>query len=407
MTNETAGVIAGVDTHADTHHVAVINEHGKHLADKKFLTNSAGYRAIIDYIAAFGPVLAVGVEGTGSYGAELARVLAREGYEVAEVNRPNRQARRLHGKSDPLDAYEAAHAVLAGRGTSTPKTRDGHVEALRVLRAARSSALKARTVLLTQISSLLVTAPDDLRAKYRDQTRATRLKAMAAGRPAGDPTDPAVATAITFKRLAKRHEHLSAEINDYDTDLARIVTEQAPALLDVTGVGPTVASQLLVTIGDNPERLTSEAQFAALTGVAPIPASSGKTTRHRLSRGGDRNANAAIHRIALVRMATDQRTKDYVAKRTSEGKSKREIMRCLKRYIAREIYRVLRNPRTVPVTADLRSRRLELRITQTAVAQHFRVWPTAIARIERGISREHDLTNRYRSWLDEQPQISA
>jgi transposase len=407
MTNESTEVIAGVDTHADTHHVALINEHGKHLADQKFAATGSGYRDIIDYITRDGPVAAVGVEGTGSYGAELARVLATEGFHVVEVNRPNRQERRLRGKSDPLDAYQAAQAVLSERGTSTPKTRNGYVEALRVLRTARTSAMKARTAVLTQISSLLVTAPEEVRAKYRGQGTAARLTAMGGSRPADDPADPATATAITLKRLAKRHQHLTVELTDCDTDLSRIISENAPALMEITGVGTAVASQLLVTMGDNPERLTSEAQFAALAGVAPIPASSGKTTRHRLSRGGDRDANAAIHRIALVRMSKDQRTRDYVSKRTREGKSKREIMRCLKRYIAREIYRVVRNPRPVPLTNDLRPQRQAHHITLTTAAQQLGVWPSTISRIERSSSRDHALTERYRTWLEGQTKITA
>ncbi|WP_427017056.1 IS110 family transposase (plasmid) [Pseudarthrobacter sp. P1] len=404
MTNEDMKVIAGVDTHADTHHVALITEYGKHLADRKFLAAGSGYREIAEYITQYGPVTAVGVEGTGSYGAELARVLAKDGFIVKEVNRPNRAHRRLHGKSDPLDAYQAAESVLADRGVSTPKTRDGYVEALRVLRTARTSALKARTAVLTQISGVLTAAPEAVRAKYRGQTSEARAKAMAISRPAGDIANPAVATAVTLKRMGARYHYLNAEIDETDAELARIIAGHAPALLEIKGVGTAVASQLLVTIGDNPERLTSEAQFAALTGTAPIPASSGKTTRHRLSRGGDRAANSAIHRIVLVRMSKDQRTRDYVAKRTADGKAKLEIMRCLKRYVAREIYRVLRNPRPAPVTNDLRPRRLALRLTQARAAGDLGVWTTAISRIERGKSRDEELINRYRVWLNEQPQ---
>lgn len=404
MTNEDMKVIAGVDTHADTHHVAVINEYGKHLADKKFLAVGSGYREIAEYITSHGPVIAVGVEGTGSYGAELARVLTKEGFLVKEVNRPNRAQRRLHGKSDPLDAYQAAESVLADRGVSAPKTRDGYVEALRVLRTARTSALKARTAVQSQISGVLTAAPEAVRAKYRGQTSDARAKAMAATRPTGDIADPAIATSVTLKRMGTRYRFLNTEISDTDAELARIIAEHAPALLEINGVGTVVASQLLVTIGDNPERLTSEAQFAALTGTAPIPASSGKTTRHRLSRGGDRAANASIHRIVLVRMSKDPRTRDYVAKRTTEGKSKLEVMRCLKRYVAREIYRVLKNPRPVPPTNDLRPKRQTRHITLTTAAQQFNVWPSSISRIELGKSRDQELTNDYRNWLDQQPQ---
>ncbi|GAA4769945.1 transposase [Citricoccus nitrophenolicus] len=254
---------------------------------------------------------------------------------------------------------------------------------------------------------MLTAAPEAVRAKYRGQTSEARAKAMAATRPAGNISDPAHATAVTLKRMAARHNFLSVEIEDIDAELAAIVAEHAPALLEVNGVGTAVASQLLVTIGDNPERLASEAQFAALTGTAPIPASSGKTTRHRLSRGGDRAANAAIHRIVLVRMAHDQRTRDSVDKRTAHGKGKLEIMRCLKRYVAREVYRVLRNPRPAPATDDLRPHRLALGLTQVRVARALGTWPTSISRLERAHSRDRDLIRRYREWLEEQPKISA
>ncbi|WP_035780181.1 IS110 family transposase [Arthrobacter sp. H14] len=407
MTNEDPKVIVGIDTHADTHHVAVITDYGKHLADQKFLAVGSGYREIAEYITEYGPVSAVGIEGTGSYGAELARVLAKEGFEIREVNRANRAHRRLHGKSDPIDAYQAAESVLAQRGTSTPKTRDGYVEALRVLRTARTSASKARTAVLAQISAVLTAAPEAIRAKYRGQTSPARAKAMAATRPTGDSADPAVATAVTLKRMGTRHQYLSTEIEQTDAELAGIVAEHAQALMEINGVGTAVASQLLVTIGDNPERLASEAQFAALTGTAPIPASSGKTTRHRLSRGGDRSANAAIHRIVLVRMSKDQRTRDYVDKRTGDGKGKLEIMRCLKRYVAREIYRCLRNPRPAPATNDLRPRRRALGLSQVRVARELGTWPSAISRLERSQSRDPDLSSRYREWLEEQPKISA
>lgn len=338
MTNEQYKVIAGIDTHADTHHVALITEYGKRLGDRKFLAVGSGYREIAAYLTSFGPVTAVGVEGTGSYGAELARVLAEHGFTVKVVNRAER---RLRGKSDPLDAYQAAESVLADRGTSTPKTRDGYVEALRVLRTARTSAMKARTALLNQISGVLTSASEEVRVKYRGMTSEARAKAMAASRPSGDPSDPIVATLITLKRLGSRYGFLSEEIADTDSELSLIVSTRAPQLLDVNGVGTAVTSQLLVTFGDNPERVANEASFAALAGVAPVPASSGKTNRHRLSRGGDRQANNALHRIVLSRMHWDQKTREYVSKRTEEGMGKKEIMRCLKRYVAREIFHVL------------------------------------------------------------------
>jgi transposase len=222
---------------------------------------------------------------------------------------------------------------------------------------------------------------------------------MASSRPGTDVADPTIATTVTFRRMAARFQYLSAEIKDSDRELAEILAMHAPALSLVKGVGTAVASQLLVTIGDNPERLTTEPKFAALVGVAPIPASSGKTSRHRLSRGGDRAANASIHRIVLVRMAKDQRTRAYVVKRTTEGKRKLEIMRCLKRYVAREIYRVLQNPGLALLTNDLGPRRLKLHLIQTAIAQELGVWPKAISQIERGRTQDEELANRYRLLL--------
>ena len=325
---------------------------------------------------------------------------------VKEVNRPNRADRRLRGKSDPLDAYQAAKSVLAERGTSTPKARDGYVEALRVLRTARTSAMKARTALLNQISSVLTAAMDEVRAKYRGMTSEARARAMAASRPSGDPSDPVVATLMTLKRMGARHRFLSEEIADTDAELACIFSTHAPEILEINGVGVVVASQLLVTFGDNPERMTNEASFAALAGVAPVPASSGKTTRHRLSRGGDRQANNALHRVVLSRMKWEPRTREYVAKRTEEGMSKKEVIRCLKRYVAREIYRAMKNPRPTPLTNDLRPLRLTLGLTQVAAATALGVWPTAISRIECGKSRDRDTATQYRDWLENQAEKS-
>jgi len=407
MTNEKLKVIAGIDTHADTHHVALITGYGKHLADRKFLAVATGYREIAAFLTSLGPVTAVGIEGTGSYGAELSRVLASRRFAIKEVNRPNRAERRLHGKSDPLDAYQAAESVLADRGTSTPKSRNRFVEALRVLRTARTSAMKARTAVLSQISAVLRAAPETVRTRYRGMTSDARVKAMTATRPTGDSADPCTATVLTLKRMGSRHRFLSDEIAAIDVELSQIVAVHAPALLEINGVGAVVASQLLVTVGDNPDRLSSEAAFAALSGTAPIPASSGKTSRHRLSRGGDRQANASLYRIVLVRMSRDRRTKEYVAKRTADGKSKKEIIRCLKRYVAREIYRVLQNPRMAPPTNDLQPRRVALGLTMSAAAMDLGVWPTTILRIERGQMRDLHAIQRYRGWIEQETLIGT
>jgi len=404
MPDETPNVIAGIDTHADTHHVAIITEYGKRVADKEFLAVGSGYRKIFDFITQYGPVIGVGVEGTGSYGAELARVLARDGLKIHEVNRTNRQARRLRGKSDPLDAYQAAEAILADRGLSTPKSRDGAVEAMRVLRAERSSAMRAKVAAINQIKSVLVAAPEAIRAKYRGLANPALIAALERSRPSRNPSDPDEATARTLRRIAARHRYLEEEIADIDAELDEEVSIHAPHLRAVHGVGTEAASQLLVTIGDNPERISSEAQFAALTGVAPIPASSGKTQRHRLSRGGDRAANRALHQIVLVRMSSDPRTKAYVARRQEEGKSSKEIIRCLKRYVARQIYAQILHPTPAPDGGALRVARKKRSITLTSAATTLHASMSHLSRLERGQARDDDLYERYKDWLANDPE---
>jgi transposase len=400
MTKEYLKVIAGIDTHADTHHVGVITDTGQHLADREFPASGAGYQGIIDFITGFGPVLAAGVEGTGSYGAELSRVLTQRGIHVVEVMRPNRQARRLQGKSDPLDAYQAAESVLSGRAGVTPKSRDGAVESLRVLRAERATAMRARVAVMAQVKTLLITAPETIRAKYRAMTSPALMAALEKTRPTGAPIEPLTSTATVLKRLAVRYRHLTGEVALIDAELDTILTLHAPMLRDLQGVGTDVASQLLVTVGDNPERVTTEAKFAALVGVAPVPASSGKMTRHRLSRAGDRQANKAIHRVVLVRMRYDSRTRAYVARRRQEGKSIKEIMRCLKRYVAREIYDQLLHPQPAPDGGSLRTRRTAKRLTLQQAADALHVCPTTLSRLERGLAHDNDVHHRYETWLN-------
>jgi transposase len=291
--------------------------------------------------AGAGGLAAVGVEGTGAYGAELTRVLTAAGVTVVEVDRPDRKTRRSRGKSDPVDAYAAAMAVVSGRASGVPKGRNGVVEAIRVLRIARRSAVKARTQVVNQIRSMLVTAPAGLREQLAGLNRAGLIATLTRLRPGADLTDPLVATRSVLRRLARRYQALDTEITELDSQLGPLVTQAAPALVELFGVGTDTAGQLITTAGDNPHRMRSEAAFAHLAGVAPIPASSGRVQRHRLNRGGDRQANNALHTITLCRMRHDPRTRDYVQRRTREGLSKREIIRCLKRYIAREIYRAL------------------------------------------------------------------
>jgi transposase len=331
-------VFAGVDTHADTHHGAVIDGLGRQLADREFATTPQGYRRLLDWIRSFGSVCAVGVEGTGAYGAELCRVLTAAGLSVREVDRPDRSSRRAHGKSDPLDAYAAARAVASGRAAGTPKSRDGLVEAIRCLRVARRSALKARTQCLNQIRGLLVSGPADLREQMRPLATTRLVQALRRLRPGREISAPAVATRVALRVLARRYVALSEEIDELDRDLTELTAQAAPRLLAKTGVGPEVAARLLIAAGDNPERMRSEASFAHLAGAAPIPASSGRTHRHRLNRGGDRSANNALYTIALVRMRHDHRTRTYVRRRTAEGLTTKDIIRCLKRAIAREVF---------------------------------------------------------------------
>jgi transposase len=335
-------VAGGVDTHQDTHTAAVIDPVGRVLGTAQFPATPAGYTALLTWMCSFGQVTRVGVEGTGVYGAGLTRLLQAERIDVIEIDRPDRKTRRFQGKSDPIDAIAAAKAALAGQRTGTAKQRDGQVEALRCLRIARRSAVDQRADTQRQIKTLIVTAPDGLRSQLRGLPTSKLISTCAALQPDhAHAGDPATATMIALACLAHRHQQLTAEINTLDELLHPLVAAINPALLSVHGVGPDTAGQLLVTAGENHDRLGSEAAFAMLCGVAPIPASSGRTTRHRLNRGGDRQANAALYRIALVRLRWDPRTRAYMERRTQDGLSKKEIIRCLKRYIARELYQII------------------------------------------------------------------
>ncbi|TQM68464.1 transposase [Actinomadura hallensis] len=335
-------VAGGVDTHSDTHTAAVIDQVGRVLGTEQFPADTAGYAALLDWMRSFGQLVGVGVEGTGAYGAGLARLLHRQEVLVIEVDRPDRKTRRFQGKSDPIDAVQAAKTALAGERTGVPEQRDGRIEALRNLRVARRSAVDQRADAQRRIKTLIVTAPDDLRERLRSLGVKDLITTCANLRP--DRTgaaSPATAVKIALRSLARRHQQLTAEIADLDELLEPLVTAINPRLVTANGVGTDVAGQLLVTAGENHDRLRSEAAFAMLCGVAPIPASSGRTTRHRLNRGGDRQANAALYRIVLCRLRWDPRTRAYMERRTKQGKSKKEIIRCLKRYIARELYQII------------------------------------------------------------------
>lgn len=336
------GVTVGVDTHGDAHVAAAFtSDLGRPLGHLEIATTPAGYRRLLEWARGLGSEPRFGVEGTGSYGAGLARFLLAADCMVIEVSRPNRQTRYARGKSDPVDAEAAARAVLSGEATGLAKVDTDHIGMIRALRVARRSAIKMRTQTFQQMKALVVNAPADLREQLRSLTRDRLVDTAACMRP-GAVTTLTAAAKLALKCLAQRHQLLSDEIETLDRDLERIVSAAAPALCALKGVGTDVGGAVLVAVGDNPERLRSEGAFANLCGVAPLPASSGKTTnRHRLNSGGDRQANSALWRVVIVRLATHQPTKDYMARRTQEGMSKAEIIRCLKRYVAREMYREL------------------------------------------------------------------
>jgi transposase len=337
-------VILGVDTHLDFHVAVAMDHMGRRLGESSVPTTVKGYEGLLCWAEGFGPLRCAGVEGTSSYGAGLARHLKSQGIEVLEVERPKRRrggSRRNVEKSDPSDAERAARAVLAGETSGVPKSGDGRVEMIRTLRAARRSAMKARTQAANQLQGLRVTAPEELLNRLRGLSRKELVSVAARFRIGDDLRDVPSATKFALRSVARRYEALSEEIAELEAHLDRLVAQVAPELVSLAGIGTDHAATLLMVAGDNPQRLRSEASFASLCGVSPIEASSGKVVRHRLNRGGNREANRALYMICLARMRRDRRTKEYVARRTQEGKSKREIIRCLKRYVAREVYRVL------------------------------------------------------------------
>ena len=371
-------VVGGVDTHRDNHVAATIDSLGRLLGVATFPATGAGY------------------------GAGLARHLAAAGVEVVEVNRPNRQTRRRVGKSDTVDAAAAARGALAGDATAVPKAHNGPVEAIRMLTVARRSAVKARTQAHNQIHSLLVTAPETLKDHLSGHRGGALIDACARLRPATTADALIGAAKRALRSLARRHQALTAEIAALDGELRALCAAANPALLAAHGVGPDTAAALLIAAGDNPQRLHSDASFAALCGASPIQASSGQTTRHRLNRGGNRHANQALWRIAMVRLRHDPRTQAYAARRTSEGKTTRDTIRCLKRHIAREIHHLLTNPHPTPHGPDLRHQRQNNNITLTAAATALNTHTSRLSALERGTQHNHTLATHYHTWLTQQ-----
>lgn len=327
----------GVDTRLDIHVGVLTNVNGQLLGTLAVETQVSGYLKLLAWAKSFGPFQRAGVEGTGTYGAGLAQVLRDHDIAVFEVDRPDRTKRRLEGKSDPTDAESAARSVLSGSATAVAKTHSGAAEAMREISVVRRSAVKAKTQAINQIRSLLVSAPQEIREQLWGNKAADcvgnclHLDSLGAA-----PFLAALATSLRL--LARRWTALAVELKELDDMLDSLTQQYAHRLRNQFGVGPQLAATLISVAGDNPERLKSESALAALCGVSPLPASSGKTVRHRLNRGGDRSANNALWTIAMVRMRSDPRTRAYVARRTAEGLSSKEIQRCLKRYIIRDLY---------------------------------------------------------------------
>lgn len=334
-------VTIGVDTHKHIHVAAALDVVGAVIETRSFAADRSGYDQLIDWAAGLGEAVTFAIEGTGSYGAGLTSAVRRRGLGAVEVMRADRRQRRLNGKSDTLDAENAARAAMAGSANATPKSNDGVVEMIRQIKIAKNAAVKARTAAMICLKQVLVNAEPALREQLQPLSKMALIDRCAGLRP-GEITSPLAASKHTLRSLAKRWQALSDEVKGHEELLATLTSSLVPELVAAFGIGPDTASELLIIAGDNIERVRSEAAWAKLCGVAPLPASSGMTTRHRLNRGGHRQANAALYRAVIVRMQYHEPTRAYVARRTAEGKTKNEIIRCLKRLLARETWALLR-----------------------------------------------------------------
>lgn len=399
-------IIAGVDTHTGTHTLALLDTNGRTLSTHTFGADPDGYGRLIAALGEPSRCAGVGVEGTNSFGAALSRRLAAAGFPVYEVLRPRRAVRRRDGKSDPIDAVAAARSVLAGDATGLPKSSDGWVEALRHLNAERSRLVAAMTMLANSTGGLLVTAPEPVRERYRGLRAGTRMSRLASCRPSGDLVTHSALTAL--RASARAWRTLKEQADLLEARMRRILEDHARPLLGIYCAGTITAATIAIVAGDNPERIRDEAAFAKLCGACPVPASSGKTNRHRLNRGGNRQGNMALHRIAIVRLRHHRPTRDYAERKTREGKGRLEIIRCLKRYIAREAYKALvatRNGDTGRPTPQERGERLRrLRkahgITQRQVGEALAVPSSRISEIERGTRDLPELERRAIQWIN-------
>ena len=349
MLAERVDYVIGVDTHRDQHMLAVVvASTGGLVAQQGVGTTMRGYVEALRFAERHADGVRVwAVEGAGHYGAGFTRFLSGHGEAVTEVGRTARAERRLRGKDDSLDALRAARSVLAGEALALPRAGQRQ-EALRVLLLARRSAVDVRRLALVQLRSVIVTAPESLRDELRHLPAGQLIRRCSRFRRSGSRTPDELAIVLVLRSLARRIEAATEEANDLEREILSHVRALLPALLNEPGVGPIVAAQLIVS-WSHPGRVRSEAAFARLAGVAPLPASSGQTIRHRLSRGGDRQLNRSLHTVILHRRQHDPATRDYIARRTAEGKSSRDATRCLKRYLARHLYRVMQNA-TPPTT---------------------------------------------------------
>jgi hypothetical protein len=344
-------VVIGVDTHKYLHVAVALDDIGGRLGTRSFPADTDGYAQLLDWAATFGArALVFAIEGTGSYGAGLTSAVRRRDIGVVEVLRTDRRDRRLRGKSDTLDAENAARAALAGNATSVPKSNDGVVEMIRQIKVAKDVAVKARTAAMITLKAVLVTAAPDLREQLQPLSKMALIDRCAGLRP-GTVATVTAATKHTLRSIARRWQHLNEEIKTHEALLAELTSQLVPQLVAAFGVGADTAAEMLIVAGDNIDRVRSEPARARLCGVAPIPASSGMTNRHRLNRGGHRQANAALYRAVIVRMQHHEPTRTYVNRRTAEGKTKAEIIRCLKRLLAREIWTLLRPLRCAATTS--------------------------------------------------------
>ena len=393
-------VVAGVDTHADTHWLCVLDGRGRVALSREFDATAEGCAALADAIGDPAGCAAVGVEGTCSYGAQLADELAARGHRVLEVLRPKRPPRRPgEGKDDARDAERAARDVLAGEGTSVPKLRGGWVEGLRALLNARERCVGACVSARNAALAVARCAPEAERRRWEGLSQAEMMRGCAAL-----PERDATPVERALLALGRTWEAARAEADALEGAMEAMVAENLPSLAAVPNCGAVSAAKLVVAAGENLGRLRSEGSFAMLCGAAPVPASSGKTDRFRLNRGGDRRANNALHMIVAGRMRSDPRTAEYVERRRAEGKSTREIMRCLKRYVAREVYRALTRPGDAPAPPDpaaLRAARRSAGLSQRQVAEALGLSQSSVSGAERGVWSNRLAAARYARWVED------